>query len=148
MRKLSEGQTDRQKDESDFIECCPTKVDRPKIEYQNFYTSTHFFFWDICTWKNLKVVEMLFINTKITHMWRRWGTPQNFFWVFTDELEKQIIIFCPFSPLTTQKKDLEILLLYTGVPLTTFRWCMVPEILSKMDRIFCHFGPFSALLSP
>ena len=25
-------------------------------------------------------------------MWRRWGTPQNFFLAFTDELEKQTII--------------------------------------------------------
>ena len=24
-------------------------------------------------------------------MWRRWGTPQNFFLAFIDELEKQII---------------------------------------------------------
>ena len=29
---------------------------------------------------------------KITHMSRRWGTPQNFFLAFIDELEKQIII--------------------------------------------------------
>ena len=29
---------------------------------------------------------------KITHMWGRWGTPQNFFSAFIDELEKQIII--------------------------------------------------------
>ena len=30
------------------------------------------------------------MGKKITHMWRRWGTPQTFFLVFTDELEKQI----------------------------------------------------------
>ena len=29
---------------------------------------------------------------KIIHMWRRWGTPQNFFLAFIDELEKQITI--------------------------------------------------------
>ena len=29
---------------------------------------------------------------KITHMSRRWGTTQNFFFGFTDELEKQIFI--------------------------------------------------------
>ena len=29
---------------------------------------------------------------KITHMWRRWGTPQSFFLGFINELEKQIII--------------------------------------------------------
>ena len=33
-----------------------------------------------------------FIRKKITHMWRRWGTPQNFFLAFIDDLEKQIII--------------------------------------------------------
>ena len=31
-------------------------------------------------------------SKKITHIWRRWGTPQNFFLGFIDELEKQIII--------------------------------------------------------
>ena len=29
---------------------------------------------------------------KITHMWRRWGSPQNFFLALIEELEKQIII--------------------------------------------------------
>ena len=29
---------------------------------------------------------------KTTHMWRKWGTLQNFFFAFIDELEKQIII--------------------------------------------------------
>ena len=28
---------------------------------------------------------------KITHMWRRWSTPQNFFFAFIDELEKQLL---------------------------------------------------------
>ena len=28
----------------------------------------------------------------------------------------------------------------------TIIWCMVPEILSITDRIFCHFGPFFPLL--
>ena len=36
--------------------------------------------------KNRKVTK----NWKITHMWRRWCTPQNFFFAFIDELEKQI----------------------------------------------------------
>ena len=34
--------------------------------------------------------EILF--GKITQMCRRWGTPQNFYLAFIDELEKQIII--------------------------------------------------------
>ena len=29
---------------------------------------------------------------KITHMCRRWGTPQNFCLAFIDELEKQLLI--------------------------------------------------------
>ena len=36
--------------------------------------------------------EKSFLDEKITHMSRRWGTPQIFFLAFTDELEKQIII--------------------------------------------------------
>ena len=32
------------------------------------------------------------LRVKITHMWRKWGTPQNFFLAFIDELEKQTII--------------------------------------------------------
>ena len=41
----------------------------------------------------------IFFNKKymplgiFTHMGRRWGTPQNFFLAFTDELEKQTIIY-------------------------------------------------------
>ena len=57
-------------------------------------------------------------------------------------------IFCPFTSLTTQKikifkkwkKLLELLSLYTGVPKMTIIWCMVPEIWSKMDRIFLPFS--------
>ena len=30
--------------------------------------------------------------TKITRMRRRWGTPQNFFLAFIDEVEKQLFI--------------------------------------------------------
>ena len=30
----------------------------------------------------------------------------------------------------------------------TIIWCMVPEIWSVMDRIFCYFGPFFALYPP
>ena len=38
----------------------------------------------------LKHAELKYL--KITHIWRRWGTPQNFFLTFIDELERQIII--------------------------------------------------------
>ena len=30
----------------------------------------------------------------------------------------------------------------------TIIWCIVPEIWSVMDIIFCHFGPFFAFLPP
>ena len=64
-------------------------------------------------------------------------------------------IFCLFTPLTQKikilkkwKKNLEILSFYTCVPKMTIIWYMVPEILSTMNRMFCHFGPFFALLPP
>ena len=37
------------------------------------------------------------------------------------------------------KKCLEILSIYTCVPWIKIIWCMVPEIWSMTDRIFCHF---------
>ena len=37
----------------------------------------------------LSIVQRAPPNEKI-NMWRRWGTPQNFFLAFNDELEKQI----------------------------------------------------------
>ena len=65
-------------------------------------------------------------------------------------------IFCPLTPLTTQKakilektkKHLEILPFYTCVPQMRIIWGMVPEIPSATDRIFCQFGPFFPLLPP
>ena len=36
-------------------------------------------------------MKKFFSNKKITHVWRRWGTPQNFFLAFT-ELKKQILL--------------------------------------------------------
>ena len=64
-------------------------------------------------------------------------------------------IFCPFTPLTTQKikilkkwkKHLEISF-YICVPKIMIR-CMVPEIWCVTDVIaICHFGLFFALLPP
>ena len=63
-------------------------------------------------------------------------------------------IFSPLTVITTQKnenyekiKSLEILSFYTCVSQMII-WCMVPEILSTTDKIFCHFGLFFALLPP
>ena len=65
-------------------------------------------------------------------------------------------LFLPFYPIATWKikiwknwkRDLEISSFYTCAPWMTTIWCMVPEIWSMTDRIFCHFGPFFALLPP
>ena len=58
--------------------------------------------------------------------------------------------FLPFIPPKTSKNQnfekwknlLEMPSFYTRAPKITVTWCMVPET----DRIFCHFGPFFALL--
>ena len=42
----------------------------------------------IFTWSNYLLIWF----KKITHMWRKWDTTQNFFLAFNNELEKQIII--------------------------------------------------------
>ena len=49
-----------------------------------------------------------------------------------------------------KKKKLpgDILILHMCTIKMTIIMCMFPEIWSKMDRIFCHFGPFFALLPP
>ena len=62
--------------------------------------------------------------------------------------------FLPFYPLTTWKikmlkkwkKYLEMSSFYTCVPRIRIIWCMLPEIWSVTDIIFCHFGPIFALL--
>ena len=57
-------------------------------------------------------------------------------------------IFWTLTLLTTSefwknfKKHVEILSFYTCVPQMRIIWCMVPEIWSVTDRIFCHFVPF------
>ena len=46
------------------------------------------------------------------------------------------------------KTHLEILSFYTCVLQMMIIWCMVPEILSTTDKIFCHFRLFFTLLTP
>ena len=94
-----------------------------------------------------------FTNINNSHdVWfLRYGVQQTEFFVILDH-------FLPFypPPLTTQKikilenwkQHVEILSFYTCVPLMKTIWCMVPELSSATDRIFCHFGLFFALLSP
>ena len=48
-----------------------------------------FFFSEILTPTTVGLIEKgLSFTRKNTHMWRKWGTPQNFFLAFTDELWK------------------------------------------------------------
>ena len=62
--------------------------------------------------------------------------------------------FLPFDPPNNKKskfwkkkkKHLEVLSFYSCVPQMTIIWCMIPEIWSATDRIFCNFGPVVALL--
>ena len=63
--------------------------------------------------------------------------------------------FLPFHPpknLKNQNFEKWIHLLeisfYTCAPKITIIWCTVHEIWSETDRMFCHFGPFLALLPP
>ena len=46
-----------------------------------------------------------------------------------------------------KKNSGDIIHHFTCVLKTTIRWGAVPEIWSETDIIFCHFGPFFALLS-
>ena len=92
--------------------------------------------------------EIFVIHHMMYGSWDMEHDRQNFFSFWTN--------FCPFTHLITWKikilkkwkKHLEILAFYTYLPKMTIIWCMVPEILSATDRIFCHFGPFFALLPP
>ena len=59
----------------------------------------------------------------------------------------------PWQPKKTkfwknEKKYLDILSFYICVPYVTIVWCMVPEIWSVTDRIFCQFGPFLPFYHP
>ena len=76
------------------------------------------------------------------------------------ELDKKFLsfwaIFCPFipHPLTTQKikilkkwkKNLQISSFQTCATKNTIIWCMLTQIWSATDIIFCHLRPFFAIL--
>ena len=118
-----------------FLNLYPTK----NLENQNF--------------EKLKKIPWRYYDfTNVYHKWQpydiwllRYGVAD--FFVILDN-------FYSFASLTTRKikilkkgkKCLKILSFYTCVPEMTIIWCMVPEIWSSTDRIFCHFGPFFALL--
>ena len=56
--------------------------------------------------------------------------------------------FALYSPKNSKNQNfekwinlLEISSFYTCAPKIKIIWCMVPEMLSEIDKIFCHFGP-------
>ena len=63
-------------------------------------------------------------------------------------------MFCPFFPQTTEKNDilkkknLRMSSFYICVPKITIIWCLLLEIWSTTDTIFCHFRLLFALLLP
>ena len=65
-------------------------------------------------------------------------------------------VFLPFHPpdnpknqnFEKMKNNLEILSFYTCVTQMKIIRCMVPEMWSMADIIFCHFGLFFAILPP
>ena len=161
-------------------------------------------FTPLTTWKIqlLKKWKNTWSYYHFTHVYQKWQ-PYNV-WFLRHGADRHNFlsfwtIFCPFTPLTTQKikilkkgkkpwrcyhfthafdkwqKFLSFWTLFQPLtPLTTWKikilkkwqktntqkhlqklpcvpymkiiWCMVPEIWSGMDRIFCHFRPFFALL--
>ena len=80
------------------------------------------------------------------------------FWDIEQYILKLVILgpFLLFYPSKNQKnhyfekwkKLQEISSFYACVPKITIIWYMVPEIWSEAGIIFCHFGPYFALLPP
>ena len=79
--------------------------------------------------------------TKKSHIWGRWGKPQNFLLAFIDGLGKARKI----RLLKKWKNLLEISSFYTCVPKTTIMWDTVPKMQSETEllsfwAIFCLFN--------
>ena len=117
--------------------------------------------------KNEKNTWRYYHFTLVSHKWwlyvvwfLRYGAGQTDFFVilchflpiwlgkskFWKNDKKYLDIFCSFTPLLNPKikiwKNAKCVLQMMII------WCMVPEILSTTDRIFCHFRLFFALLTP
>ena len=108
-------------------------------------------------WKTEKNAWRYYHFTHVYHKWQSYDV-----WFLSIECNEQIFlsfwtIFCPFTPLTTQKikilkkwkKHLEILSFYTCVTKIRIICYTVPEIWRMTDVIVIfHFGLFFALLPP
>ena len=82
------------------------------------------------------------LTKRITHMWGRWDTPQNFLLAFIDELWKtwKIRILKKWKKIAG---DIIILHMCTK----NHNHMRYSSWDTKWDRIFCHFGSFFALLT-
>ena len=99
-------------------------------------------------------VKKTWIYYPITNVYHKWWSYD--VWFLRYKAWQTVILghFLPFDPpnnLKNQsfektKKHLKILLFYTCIPQMMIIWCLVPEIWSTTDRIYCHFGLFFALL--
>ena len=110
----------------------------------------NFCFWKVMqpeesTHDRWKAVLMPMISQKITHMWR-WGTPQNPFLVFIDEIRKTQ----KRRILEKWKKNLEISSFYISATKTTIIWGTVSETRSetKFFVILGHFLLFYPTIDP
>ena len=83
------------------------------------------------------------LTKRITHMWGRWDTPQNFLLAFIDELWKtwKIRILKKWKKIAG---DIIILHMCTK----NHNHMRYSSWDTKWDRIFCHFEPLFVLLTP
>ena len=81
---------------------------------------------------------------KITHMWRRWDTTQNFFLAFTDVLEKQIFIKNLFSMLQEKKLGDIIILHLCTKNLNDMIYSFWDKECDRLKMVILgHFQPFN-----
>ena len=120
----------------------------------------HFLLFYPLQTRKIKILKIEKICCRYHHFTDVYQKSQSMMYGFWDmECQRQKVlslwtIFCPFTPLCNQKikilkkwkKHLNILSFYKCLPHMTVIWYMVFQIWSATDNMFCHFGPFSALL--
>ena len=92
--------------------------------------------------KNEKNAE----DITILHVYQK---PQSQFFIVLDHflpLYSPPLKILKIKIFKTWKKHLEMSSFYRYVSKITIIWCMLSEIWSTTDIIFCHFGPFFAIL--
>ena len=106
-------------------------------------------------WWNEKNTNRYYHFIHVSHKWQSYDTRFLRYQVRWTEFFCHLTIFCSFTLLTTLK--IKTLRIWNKNPWRYYhfiqvyhkwQWCMVPEMWSVTDRIFCHFGLFFALLPP